>query len=71
VVAEGVETPEQFALLKAWGCREVQGFYFAKPLPAEEVEELLRKRTLAPRPSRRPAPCARAVFASATPDTHS
>ena len=55
VIAEGVETPEQFALLRDWGCREVQGYYFAKPLPEDEIAPLLRKGTLSPRASRLPA----------------
>jgi EAL domain-containing protein (putative c-di-GMP-specific phosphodiesterase class I) len=42
VIAEGVETREQFELLKGWGCGEVQGFYFARPLAAEDVAFLLR-----------------------------
>jgi diguanylate cyclase (GGDEF)-like protein/PAS domain S-box-containing protein len=54
VIAEGIETSEQFDLLEGWGCREVQGYYFAKPMPAAEVEELLRKGTIEPRASRRP-----------------
>ena len=33
VVAEGVETPEQLALLKSLGCDEYQGYYYSKPLP--------------------------------------
>jgi EAL domain-containing protein (putative c-di-GMP-specific phosphodiesterase class I) len=36
VVAEGVETPRQAALLKELGCRYAQGYYFSKPLPATE-----------------------------------
>jgi diguanylate cyclase (GGDEF)-like protein len=41
VVAEGVETPEQLALLKRLGCHQVQGWLIAPPLPAAEFVELL------------------------------
>ena len=37
IVAEGVETIEQAALLRAESCDEAQGFYFAAPMPPEEV----------------------------------
>lgn len=36
VVAEGVETQEQYEYLKNSGCDVIQGFYFSKPLPQEE-----------------------------------
>ncbi len=39
VVAEGVETKDQFMYLSAGGCDEVQGFYFGRPQPAEEFIE--------------------------------
>jgi diguanylate cyclase (GGDEF)-like protein/PAS domain S-box-containing protein len=42
VMAEGVETADQVRLLHEWGCRQAQGFYFAAPLPAEDVLPLLR-----------------------------
>jgi EAL domain-containing protein (putative c-di-GMP-specific phosphodiesterase class I) len=42
-IAEGVETSEQLELLKAWGCCEAQGYYFALPLPPEEIWPLLQK----------------------------
>ena len=41
VIAEGVETADQVRLLHEWGCRQAQGFYFAAPMPAEEVLPLL------------------------------
>ncbi|MEW6187528.1 MAG: bifunctional diguanylate cyclase/phosphodiesterase [Thermodesulfobacteriota bacterium] len=42
VVAEGVETPEQEALLRQQSCDVLQGFYFSKPIPPERFAELLR-----------------------------
>jgi diguanylate cyclase (GGDEF)-like protein len=41
VVAEGVETSEQFAILAQLRCDEYQGCHFSKPLPAEEFVRLL------------------------------
>ncbi|HVT44032.1 MAG TPA: EAL domain-containing protein [Thermoanaerobaculia bacterium] len=41
VVAEGVETEEQFRLLAAKSCDRIQGFLFSHPLPAERLEQLL------------------------------
>lgn len=51
VVVEGVETAEQLELLKGWGCRIVQGYYFAKPLPAPEVTALMRIGKISPAPA--------------------
>ena len=42
VVAEGVETEGQLGLLIANHCDEIQGYYFSRPLPAEEATALLR-----------------------------
>ena len=41
VVAQGVETREQAEFLRAHTCDELQGFYFNKPLPADEFTQLL------------------------------
>lgn len=41
-LAEGVETKEQLNALKNMGCDQVQGYYFSKPLPADELETYYR-----------------------------
>ncbi len=38
-IAEGVETEEQYNILKNLGCDQIQGYYFSKPLPLDEFEE--------------------------------
>ena len=45
LIAEGVETREQVDMLKRMGCDQVQGYYYAKPMPAEEFyQQLLENR---------------------------
>lgn len=43
LLAEGVETKEQVDLLQGIGCDQVQGYYYAKPMPEEEFFELLKQ----------------------------
>lgn len=43
LLAEGVETEEQVKLLRKIGCDNVQGYYYAKPMPVEDFFELLQK----------------------------
>ncbi len=43
LLAEGVETKDQIELLQSIGCDQVQGYYYAKPMPEEEFFELLKK----------------------------
>jgi diguanylate cyclase (GGDEF)-like protein len=43
VVAEGVETEEQVRAARDLGCGYAQGFHFARPMPADEVEDLLER----------------------------
>ena len=44
VVAEGVESPAQLGYLRRSHCDEFQGFHFSRPVPAEQIPELLQKR---------------------------
>ena len=41
IVAEGIETEEQYHLLKELGCDEAQGYYFSHPVPPKEFARLL------------------------------
>ncbi|MEA4853941.1 MAG: EAL domain-containing protein [Christensenella sp.] len=48
VIAEGVETKTQADYLKSLSCFYMQGYYFGKPMPALQFEELLKKKALGP-----------------------
>ena len=41
VVAEGVETEEQLQALTAMGCHEIQGYYFSRPIDANQTLQYL------------------------------
>lgn len=43
LLAEGVETKEQVDVLRSIGCDHVQGYYYAKPMPKDDVFELLKQ----------------------------
>ncbi|MDP2901951.1 MAG: EAL domain-containing protein [Methylovulum sp.] len=42
-IAEGVETEQQLGLFKLKLCDEIQGYYFSKPIPADEFIALVKK----------------------------
>lgn len=44
-IVEGVETVEQLHLLSDLGCRDIQGYYFSKPVPADSFEILLNEQS--------------------------
>ncbi len=60
LVAEGVETREQFEHLRARGCAAGQGFFFGAPLSAEETARFLQQRRSADPPADESATAARA-----------
>ncbi|WP_417613784.1 putative bifunctional diguanylate cyclase/phosphodiesterase [Parasphingorhabdus sp.] len=46
VIAEGIETVEQLAFLRALGCEEGQGYFYSKPVPEKMFEQLLSQEHL-------------------------
>jgi EAL domain-containing protein (putative c-di-GMP-specific phosphodiesterase class I) len=65
VVAEGVETAEQETFLRDHACDEMQGFLFSRPVPSQQLAELLRAAPLLLSPPLQPA--ARAAPDKSTP----
>lgn len=49
IIAEGVETADQLDFLVKSGCQNIQGYYFSRPVRAEQAGELLRQGFLSPR----------------------
>lgn len=50
--AEGVENDEQIALLRAYGCHEMQGFRYWAPMPAQDLHQLIMPIPVPPNPER-------------------
>ncbi len=50
MIVEGIETPDQADWFRTLGCRLAQGFYYARPMPAADLERYLRRgsRSVAP-----------------------
>ncbi|HZE52100.1 MAG TPA: GGDEF domain-containing phosphodiesterase, partial [Bradyrhizobium sp.] len=65
IVAEGVETAEQETFLRDHACDEMQGFLFSKPVPSQQLAELLRSAPLLISPPLQPA--ASAALENSTP----
>lgn len=53
VIAEGLEKQEQVELLRGIGCKYVQGYYFARPMPVAEYENLIRQGEISGQPKKR------------------
>jgi EAL domain-containing protein (putative c-di-GMP-specific phosphodiesterase class I) len=48
VVAEGIETGEVYRLLKNWNCDEAQGYWMARPMPADDFVRWYREHATMP-----------------------
>jgi EAL domain-containing protein (putative c-di-GMP-specific phosphodiesterase class I) len=55
IIAEGVETAAQLEFLVGAGCPRIQGFYFSRPVPAEQATQLLLQGVLTPAAEREAA----------------
>ena len=58
VVAEGVETETQRDYLRRLNCHKIQGYYYSKPLPADEAERFVKDRNLSYIAKDKPPHCA-------------
>lgn len=43
VVAEGVESKEHVEILRSFGCKKVQGYFYSKPLPSENLQQWIKE----------------------------
>jgi EAL domain-containing protein (putative c-di-GMP-specific phosphodiesterase class I) len=64
VIAEGVETEAQLAFLAEHRCDQIQGYYFSRPLSADDCGEWVRQRRRL-QSSQRPAAAPAEIFSSA------
>lgn len=45
-IAEGVETETQKSLLEQWGCNYIQGYFYSRPVPVDQFEQMLASRKI-------------------------
>jgi EAL domain-containing protein (putative c-di-GMP-specific phosphodiesterase class I) len=64
VIAEGVETEAQLAFLAEHGCDQIQGYYFSRPLSADDCAEWIRQKRRLQR-LQRPAATPAKVYSNA------
>jgi hypothetical protein len=51
VIAEGVETEQQYQILKSQGCDEIQGYLFGRPMPEDAFASILIKQRIRIQPA--------------------
>lgn len=64
-IAEGVESEQLIGLLQAFQCDEIQGYWFARPMPADDLATFVRNHQL-----KRPQPSATSQYEYAVDDKH-